>query len=121
MNNKYYSNRHEKMIAEYLGWKQISGSGARPFAPGDINADQWLGECKTHITPGHKIHFDIKIWNKIAEESASQFKQPAYFVDDGSQKINRTWVIFYAQDLSPAFRVCYRAELCINNSVNFVS
>lgn len=121
LNKKLFSTKQEKQIAEFLDWHRVSGSGARPNAPGDIAGVEWLGECKTHVTPMHKIHFDLKIWNKIAEESASQFKQPAYFVDDGSQKINRTWVIFYAQDLSPAFRVCYRAEFCINNSVNFVS
>ena len=36
MNNKYYSDRQEKMIADYLGWKQVVGSGSRPFTPGDV-------------------------------------------------------------------------------------
>ena len=121
MNNKLFSTKQEKQIAEFLGWRRVSGSGSRPNAPGDIAGDSWLGECKTHITPGHKIHFDLKIWSKIADEAVSQFKQPAYFVDDGSQRINRTWVIFYSQDFGPAVRVCNDPDLCINNSVNFLS
>lgn len=111
--------KQEKQIAEFLGWNRVAGSGARPHALGDVAGLDWLGECKTHITAGRKIHFDNKIWSKISEEAISQFKQPAYFVDDGSQRINRTWVIFYAQDLSPAFKVSYRSDLCVNNSVNF--
>lgn len=121
LNKKEFSTKQEKQIAEFLGWRRVSGSGARPNAPGDIEGTEWLGECKTHITPGHKIHFDLKIWEKIADEAASQFKQPAYFVDDGSQRLNRTWVMFYTQDFSPLIKVNYRPDLCIKNSVNFVS
>lgn len=99
MTNKEASMKQENQIAEFLGWRRVRGSGARMNAPGDIAGDGWLGECKTHITSGHKIHFDSKIWGKICEEAYSKFNQPAYFVDDGSQRLGRTWVMFQMQDL----------------------
>lgn len=121
LNKKDFSITQEKQIAEFLGWRRVAGSGARPNAPGDIAGPEWLGECKTHVTAGHKIHFDLKIWNKIAEEAASQFKEPAYFVDDGSQRISRTWVIFYVHDFGSNVLINHRSELCVKNAVNFNS
>ena len=101
MNNKYYSNRHEKMIADYLGWKQISGSGARPFAPGDINADQWLGECKTHDTVKDNVVFYKKHWFKICEEAYSKGRLPILFVDNGTQLSKDTWVMIQFNLIPP--------------------
>lgn len=118
MSNKTYSDKQEKMIADYLDWKQVSGSGARPHAAGDIEGDTWLGECKTHTSSGNKILFDIKVWNKIVDEASSKFKSPAYFVDDGSQKISRTWVMFMSTQLSSLYTVVdYPYK--INNTTTF--
>lgn len=94
MSTKDYSTKQEKMIASYLGWNVVPASGARDFHPGDIRSDRWLGECKTHQVSGNKIIFRKDVWKKICEEAQSQFKIPALFVDDGSQKIENTWVIF---------------------------
>ena len=91
---KYYSNRQEQLIARSLGWAVVAGSGARDFHPGDIISDKWIGECKTHTAPGHRITFFATVWNKICEEASSKFKYPALFVDDGSQKLENTWVMF---------------------------
>ena len=88
-----YSDRQEKLISKYLGWSQVTGSGSRPMHPGDIVSDEWLGECKTHVSPGHKIVFDFSVWDKLSGEAVSQFKSPALFVDDGSQTINHTFVM----------------------------
>ena len=90
---KAYSDRQEKLIARYLNWKQVSGSGARPLQPGDVICDEWLGECKTYITSGHPIIFKFDVWDKLEEEAISQFKTPALFVDDGSQTIDSTFVL----------------------------
>lgn len=90
---KYYSNLQESSIATYLNWVQISGSGSRPLHPGDIADKKWLGECKTHTTPGHRIVFSFDVWDKLEREAISQFKRPALFVDDGSQKLSKTWVM----------------------------
>lgn len=99
MSLKEFSHKQETKIAEFLDWQVVKGSGSRPGYPGDIYNEEWLGECKTHITSGHKIHFDLKIWSKIVDEATSQFKQAAYFVDDGSQRSDRTWVMFPLRDL----------------------
>ena len=91
---KDVSEEQETMIARYLGWSRVSGSGARPGHPGDIKSDEWLGECKTHMVPGKPIKFDFDVWQKISNEAVSQFKKPALFSDDGMRDIDSTWVMF---------------------------
>ena len=59
------------MVANLLGWKQVSGSGSRPFHVGDVVSEEWLGECKTHTTITDKITFKSSVWNKIRIESKS--------------------------------------------------
>lgn len=92
--NKFYSDRQEKLVAKHTNGRQISGSGARPFAPGDVESDDWLIECKTHTTPGHKISFKEDVWKKIQEEAVIRHKFPAYVVDDGSQFLSNQRVLF---------------------------
>ena len=94
MSTKDFSSVQERTIAEYLGWKVVTGSGSRAGCPGDITSDSWLGECKTHVNSGKKISFNRSVWNKISCEAASKFKYPVLFVDDGSQSISRTWCLF---------------------------
>lgn len=93
MNNKYFSNKQEQMIASYLGWGQVTGSGARPFAPGDVNSYNWLGECKTHDTERSNIAFIKAHWFKIVEEANAKHRYPVLFVDNGTQSSNNTWVM----------------------------
>lgn len=88
---KYYSNAQESMIADFLGWKKVAASGARDFHKGDVKGDQWLGECKTHTEPGHKLQFDYEVWKKISDEAYGHFKKPVLFTDDGSQKLENIW------------------------------
>lgn len=88
---KYYSDKQEKLIADYLDWQQISGSGSRPCNCGDVESDEFLGECKTHVSH-HSIQFHGDIWNKIRDEAASKHKRPVYFTDDGSQTLEATYV-----------------------------
>ena len=90
---KSASDKQEKLIAHYLGWKQVSGSGSRPMHPGDVVSDNWLGECKTHLSAGNIIAFKFDVWDKLADEAISQFKLPALFVDDGSQTVDKTFVM----------------------------
>lgn len=99
MSTKDYSSKQESMIADYLGWKVVAGSGAAKCHPGDIIGDGWLGECKTHQTTGHNIFFSQSVWKKILEEANKEHRSPVLFTDDGSQKSNRTWCIF------PYFRI----------------
>jgi len=93
-NYKHHSKLQETLIADFLGWTVISGSGCRPLYPGDVKSDSWLGECKTHIEPNHKICFYFNVWDKIDQEAISQFKEPVLFVDDGSKKLQNTYVMF---------------------------
>ena len=91
---KDYSTKQEHMIADYLGWDVVSGSGARPCHPGDIISDDWLGECKTHEQRGKPIFFSQSVWEKIVEEATKTHRTPVLFTDDGSQKSENTWCIF---------------------------
>ena len=118
MSTKSYSDKQEKLIANYLGWSQVVGSGSRPTFTGDVISDNWLGECKTHVEPNHRISFSISVWNKIVAEASAKFKQPAYFVDDGSQKEERTWVMFMARELSSRFN-SVEYPYTINNTTTF--
>lgn len=93
-NKRAVSSRQELQIAKLLGWKQVRCSGSRPCTPGDIISDLWLGECKTHMISDKPIVFLRKVWNKVCEEAIGVLKYPAVFVDDGSQEISKTWVMF---------------------------
>ena len=94
MSTKTYSNKQEKLIADALGWQVVSASGARNFHPGDIKSSKWLGECKTHTSETSYISFKESTWMKLESEADSEHKDPAYFVDNGSQNITSTWVMF---------------------------
>lgn len=94
MDKKYYSTKQEKMIADFLDWRTVSGSGSRHTYPGDVVSDSWLGECKTHVKPNQKISFNYSVWKKIVDEAASQFKHPVLFCDDGTQLKSHTWCMF---------------------------
>lgn len=93
MSTKDFSNKQEKLIANYLGWSVVSGSGARDCHPGDIIGDEWLGECKTHEKSNSPIFFSLSVWNKICEEATYRHKNPVLFTDDGSQSTDTTWCI----------------------------
>ena len=82
----------EYMVADYLGWKVVSGSGARPFRPGDVQNEHYLVECKTHVDRQLNIVFQKNHWKKIAIEARSVNKYPALITDNGSQKSVATWV-----------------------------
>lgn len=97
---KEFSEIQENMVASFLGWKRVTGSGSRPGHPGDVIGDEWLAECKTHTIPNRPLVFDFRVWEKIAAEAKSQFKQPVLIVDDGSQIVGTTWVMFVPSNIS---------------------
>ena len=102
LNNKYFSDRQESMIANYLGWGQITGSGSRPAAPGDVKSSHWLGECKTHDTERSNIVFMKCHWLKIIGESAAKGRYPVLFVDNGTQRAENTWVMISIRIIDPS-------------------
>ena len=111
------SKLQESSIANFLGWKVVSGSGSR-FEPGDISSDNWLGECKTHVEGGHRIEFHKNVWEKIKIEAMSKFKMPVYFVDDGSQSLKHTWVMF--KRVNFPYQTWVKTEVIENNkSITF--
>lgn len=87
------SKLQEYKISEYLGWAQVPASGSRPFNPGDIVTDHWLGECKTHIAYGCDVIFRGSVWNKIEREAMSTFKYPILFADTGWANLAETWCV----------------------------
>ena len=91
---KNFSSKQENRVAQYLGWSVVSGSGSRDFHPGDVIGDDWLGECKTHTSIQATITFYHKHWKKIQEEALQCNRYPALFVDNGSQKLDSTWVLY---------------------------
>ena len=93
MNNKESSSKQEKMVADYMGWKVVSGSGARPFDPGDVANSQCLVECKTHNTEQKNVVFRKTHWKKISKEARSVNKYPILITDNGTQKSKNTWVM----------------------------
>ena len=90
---KYYSTKQEKYIAGVLGWNVVSGSGARDCHPGDIESDDYSGECKTHTSEKPSICIKYNWWHKIRLEASFRHKTPVLFVDNGNPKY--TWVITY--------------------------
>ena len=90
---KYYSSKQENMIADFLKWHVVPGSGSRNCYPGDIESDEWLGECKTHTTK-QPVKFVLKEWSKIREEAIAKMKFPVLFTDDGLQNADTTWCMF---------------------------
>ena len=114
LSNKYYSSKQENMIADYLGWSVVSGSGSRNTLPGDIQNEDWLGECKTHASSGQIVSFKHKVWKKIKDEAVAKFKYPALFVDDGSQTSENTWVMYRR------FTACKFANIELNDITSLV-
>lgn len=117
--NKYFSGKQERIIASALGWSVVPGSGARSLHPGDIQSDEWLGECKTHTKPGNKITFYKNVWDKIVDEAISRYKFPALFVDDGSQKIENTWVLY--NTMPPADVIYCGYPFTVKTNISFES
>lgn len=109
MATKDFSNKQEHMIANYLGWDVVSGSGARDFNPGDVRSADWLGECKTHTKISDKLTIYDTHWTKIQKEARSVFKYPVLFVDNGSQDIDKTWAIC---DLTVASAATFKIIPC---------
>lgn len=96
---KDFSSKQESLLASKLGWSVVSGSGARPTAPGDIISDDWLGECKTHVKQDDTITFRQDVWNKICREAVMKHRKPVLFVDDGTQTEDGAWALCKAGSL----------------------
>lgn len=114
MTNKEASAKQEKMVADFMGWKVVTGSGSRPFRPGDVQNDNYLVECKTHVTEQLNIVFKKEHWNKISKESRSVNKYPALITDNGTQRAKNTWVMIPNRVIIP--EIANKILNFINNS-----
>lgn len=56
---RFYSKRQENSVAKQVGGKRVANSGATPFRKGDVEAEDFLIECKT-TTAISKASFSIK-------------------------------------------------------------
>lgn len=83
----------EQAIADYLGWSAVPASGARLFDKGDVKSASWLAECKTHTEPKDKIVIKKEVWIKLSYEAMSLMRSPILCIDNGTQRINNTWVV----------------------------
>ena len=93
MSTKDYSSKQESMVASFLGWSTVAGSGAADFHAGDVASSKFLAECKTHETPGSKVTFRQDVWKKISDEAMVFGKLPVLIADDGSQSWRRTYCL----------------------------
>ena len=90
---RYYSDKQETMVANYLGFSVVRGSGSDKFAPGDVKSANYLIECKTHMEPTDKIQIIGSHWAQIKNEASVSARHPVLVIDDGTQKPENTWVI----------------------------
>ena len=117
-NMKEFSSRQEKLVADALGGYQIGGSGAMPTAPGDVKTYDWLVECKTHTTPDHPIFFDEDVWKKINNEAMGTSRKPVLVVDDGSQKLEKTWCLCNSRNLNLSSTVTIDLPCAIRKNIS---
>ena len=66
---RFYSNRQEKKVAQTIGGRQTSNSGATKFSKGDVTTRNWLLECKT-CTKEQKTFTVRKEWFEKNREEA---------------------------------------------------
>ena len=120
MATKDYSSVQERRIADALGWEVVTGSGARPCVPGDVRSDEWLGECKTHTEPGHRVVFMLDVWKKIQNEADASHRSPVIFADDGSQDLRYTWALCRSIAVDNTNLVTCRPSFYVAKNVSFV-
>lgn len=118
---KQFSSKQEHAIAYELNWDVVSGSGSRPCVPGDVIGEDWLGECKTHVSSGHPIQFMKEVWDKIKLEAMSKHRAPVLFVDEGSQRLDRTWALCYKHSLQLAECLIVDFNKPIRKNISFKS
>lgn len=82
---RYFSSKQEKRVANRVGGKQVSNSGATSFNKGDVITDDWLIECKTCTTPKSSMSVKKEWLEKNKEEAfAMRRNYSAVAIDFGS-------------------------------------
>lgn len=81
----------EKMIAEYLSFKRVAGSGSQWHSKEDIKSEKYLGQIKA--TDTKKGNFNVEDLSKLERNAIKENKKPIYIVHfEREELINSTWV-----------------------------
>jgi hypothetical protein len=94
MATRDYSDKQEKVVAEYLEGIRTPNSGATPFKKGDIVTEDTIIECKTK-TKEVTNHSIKKEWiDTLRRECISMGKEHwAIIFDFGTQKLEDQYVV----------------------------
>lgn len=94
MATRDYSDKQEKVVAEYLNGRKTPNSGATAFDKGDVLTEDLLIECKTK-TKESKSHSIKKEWIlNLMKECISMGKEHWVLIFDfGTQKLHDQYVI----------------------------
>ena len=94
MATRDYSDKQEKVVAEYLEGIRTPNSGATPFKKGDIVTEDTIIECKTK-TKEVTNHSIKKEWiDTLRRECISMGKEHwAIVFDFGTQKLEDQYVV----------------------------
>lgn len=79
---RYFSDKQEKKVAKAIGGKQTANSGATAFSKGDVRAEDWLLECKTHTEPREQFTIKKEWIEKNKEEAFQMGKHHSAVVID---------------------------------------
>lgn len=94
MTTRDYSDKQEKVVAEYLEGIRTPNSGATPFKKGDIITEDTIIECKTK-TKEVANHSIKKEWiDTLRRECISMGKEHWLIIFDfGTQKLEDQYVV----------------------------
>jgi hypothetical protein len=79
---RFYSNKQERQVAKVVGGKKTANSGATKFRKGDVIADDWLFECKTHTEERQQFTIKREWIEKNKEEAFQMGKHHSAIVID---------------------------------------
>lgn len=92
MSTKDFSSKQEELVAEFLGGSLVPGSGAR-MEKGDVNAGNYIIECKTHVKPQKRVILKMSDYAKLNTEALGALKIPVLVSDNGTQTLENQWCI----------------------------
>jgi len=85
---RFYSNKQERQVAKVVGGKKTANSGATKFSKGDVIADDWLFECKTHTEERQQFTIKREWIEKNKEEAFQMGKHHSAIVIDFGDREN---------------------------------
>lgn len=71
---RYFSNKQEKAVAETVGGRQTSNSGATAFDKGDVCTKEIMFECKTSMSDKNSYSIKKEVLEKVEKEKSQAGK-----------------------------------------------